>query len=608
MKPTKNSDKIAYMLKAVRGYKDSIIEQAVVNYVSIKTGVKIEHRNSICLSSEINDLVAKLSHCDFPYEIENIICFFEALLSNSNVIENGIVFTPRYIADYINDVENERGGLKKDSAIIDPGCGCGIFLVSTTLYLRRKYHTSYEYIYENNIYGIDIDKDNIRRCEIVLRLLPMYEALPYYEGRVNIIKEDSLKIDWKEKFNVQGFDLVEGNPPYVNLHDMKKETAYFLKENFVTTQTGVYNIFYAFIEHGMKFLRSGGTLSFIVPNNFLTILAARDLRNFINRNKFLDEIVDFANNMVFKPVRTYSCIIRLSNTENSYVRFAVIQDTNDIKKALQEICFSEIRRENLNEDGWKLVDSTTYANIKKIENQLYSLKPLIRTGIATLKDEVYFVNYDGFSYYKEIDGKRFDIDADLVKEIYKIPELKHAVEIRDAKRYIIFPYRREGPTFEVVPQDEMRMHYLSTYKYFKAVKHILGMRDKGKVRVDPWYAYGRTQGLNKYGRKLLFPTFANTPRFVLVNAEDALFCNGYAVFEDDYTELEVLLKILNSFVMRYYISNTSYAIEGGYFCYQKKYIEKFTFPYLSESEKRELLSFSDNEVDMFLIKKYQLDL
>ena len=39
-------------------------------------------------------------------------------------------------------------------------------------------------------------------------------------------------------------------------------------------------------------------------------------------------------------------------------------------------------------------------------------------------------------------------------------------------------------------------------------------------------------------KKLLFSTFANRPQFIYVDDEDALFCNGYAVFDNDRYELE----------------------------------------------------------------------
>ena len=132
----------------------------------------------------------------------------------------------------------------------------------------------------------------------------------------------------------------------------------------------------------------------------------------------------------------------------------------------------------------------------------------------------------------------------------------------------------------------MKKCYPNTYAYLRAMKSELDSRDKGKPNAVAWYAYGRTQGLSKFGRKLLFPEFADTPKFLNVDDDDALFCNGYGVFENDYLDLDELLPILNSKIMKYYVSNTSYSIEGGYYCYQKKYIERFSLPWFTEEEKR----------------------
>ena len=138
-------------------------------------------------------------------------------------------------------------------------------------------------------------------------------------------------------------------------------------------------------------------------------------------------------------------------------------------------------------------------------------------------------------------------------------------------------------------------------------KEVLDGRDKGKPNPVSWYAYGRTQGLNKYGVKLLFPTFANKPRFIYVDDEYALFCNGYAVFPNSYLDLDILRRILNSKIMAYYVRNTSYAIEGGYYCYQKKYIERFSIPYLSPEDQEKIRLLSDEELDVYLGKLYGVD-
>ena len=61
--------------------------------------------------------------------------------------------------------------------------------------------------------------------------------------------------------------------------------------------------------------------------------------------------------------------------------------------------------------------------------------------------------------------------------------------------------------------------------------------------------------------------------------------------------------------MHYYISKTSVSIQGGYPCYQKNFIEKFTIPKFSEEELETLRALEDkNEIDDYLISKYQLNL
>ena len=125
-------------------------------------------------------------------------------------------------------------------------------------------------------------------------------------------------------------------------------------------------------------------------------------------------------------------------------------------------------------------------------------------------------------------------------------------------------------------------------------------RDKGKVTYEPFFVWGRTQGLTRTGKKILNPTFSKFPRFLCVDEEDGFFTNGYGIYfreqlentlftegGNPLTKIEnrtVVQKILNSEVMNYYVSKTSVSIEGGYPCYQKNFIENFTIPEFSDNE------------------------
>ena len=558
---------------------------------------------------KVEQIAYELSTSGFSGTIESVIELFELLLEDQETTENGIVFTPKYIADYI--VQNLFSDLMvwdDTITIIDPGCGCGIFLVSAIEYIHEKFQISIQKLLSDHIFGIDINKDNVRRCKMVMRLL----AKKYGEEICeipHIVCKNSLKERWKDTFHLSQkivFSYVIGNPPYVNPHDLHKDTIEFLKNTFETTANGVFNIFYAFIEHAMNQLSEDGKLGFIIPNNFLTIKSALELRKYLQKNAFLRRILDFGENMVFKPVRTYNCILFLSRKKQEEFEYAVMERTECIEKELKDVKFCKMPIYQLDQEGWKLVNRRTWENLHRIENQGTLIKDFVRTGIATLKDQVYFAQKDQNGFFVTVGTERYELDSDLIKPIYKIPELKKCETLLKAQRYIIFPYIHADQGYTIIPEDVLKNRYFRTYKYLLTQKEILDSRDKGKKNKQGWYAYGRTQGLNKYGKKLLFPTFSKKPRFHYVENKDTLFCNGYAVFENDRYDLEFLSKVLNSVIMDYYVKNTSYSIEGGYYCYQKKYIERFSLPVFTEAEIAYVKERDQVDVDRFLIKKYGL--
>lgn len=590
--------------KKLSKYTNNDIENGIMFYCLSNYGC-----NALSYHNEqTEDIAIILENSNFSTELENIIEFFESLLEQENINENGIVFTPQYIAEYIIKTAMSNSHTEnKSPQIIDPGCGCGIFLVSAAETILYRTNKPIDNIIEECIYGIDIIDHNVRRCKLILKLLSAKHGGNFESVKPNIVCCDSLKTNWKEIFQVKSFDYIIGNPPYVNPHDLNKKTVKYLKKNFYSTQDGVFNIFYAFIEKGIKELHSKGILSYIIPNNFLTIKSALKLREYLQKEMLIKSIIDFGDNMIFKPVRTYNCIIQLSKNNNIEFDYCVLPKVDNIKSSISNATFEHMEINALDKNSWNLVDKKTRNNLQKIENQLVPIKNFIRTGIATLRDEIYIVNKDDIGYYKTIDSKKFYIEPDLVKPLYKVPDLKLVDNIEKAKRYIIFPYIRLQSEYKLIGENLFATKYPQTYECLKMHRCELDSRDKGKGANYAWYAYGRTQGLNKYGKKLLFPTFANKPKFMYTENKNALFCNGYAVFENEKYDLEILSKILNSRLMEYYVSNTSYSIEGGYYCYQKKYVERFSLPLFTEKDLSFIRKASKDALDKYLWDLYQLE-
>ena len=106
--------------------------------------------------------------------------------------------------------------------------------------------------------------------------------------------------------------------------------------------------------------------------------------------------------------------------------------------------------------------------------------------------------------------------------------------------------------------------------------------------------------------------FSDCPLPKQLNKEDSKLISLFANDTHEFSKQENILvaqKILNSIVMDYYIKTTSVSIEGGFPCYQKNFIEKFTIPDFSKEEIEILRNLeSKEEIDELLIKKYQLNI
>lgn len=549
--------------------------------------------------------------------IEEMASAMELLIPTEDKKVNGAFFTPAYIADYIIKTISPA----YDAKVIDPSCGSGAFLLAIVRFYIKEYNKGIADCIRDNVYGADILPYNIHRCELLLTILALSHNEEIEVSDMNLICCDSLKQTWQHKF-----DAVVGNPPYVKFQDMDDDTREYLLSKFKTTQFGTYNLYFAFFELGLQLLKETGVLGYITPNNYFTSLAGECLRSYFQNEQCLYQIVDFNATKVFN-VQTYTAISFLNKLKNASIRYDRISSGQTPQEFLMKVDYTDNPYESLSEKKWRLLCGSERENIAKIEGSGESIGNLfnICVGIATLKDEVYFftpITEDKDYYYTTRENLVFAIEKELTRPVVKISDMKTAEDIKHNQRKIIFPYVFKNGKATAIPEDTMACKYPKCYEYFLSVKEILKSRGKGKHVYSPFYAYGRTQGLNRTGVKLLTPTFSKSPRFLFDNNPQGFFTNGYGVYlrEKEHSlfdcnpisledNLDVMQKILNSIVMEYYVDKTSVAIEGGYPCYQKNFIERFSIPELTEHEIDILRSMEDpSKIDEFLVSKYQLNL
>lgn len=97
-----------------------------------------------------------------------------------------------------------------------------------------------------------------------------------------------------------GFDAVIGNPPYVRQELLGEEVKRALKKSYAAFD-GMADLYVYFYEQGLKLLRPGGRLSYVVTNKWLKAGYAEALRDLFASRGWLEFVADFGHAKHFFP-------------------------------------------------------------------------------------------------------------------------------------------------------------------------------------------------------------------------------------------------------------------------------------------------------------------
>lgn len=589
------------------------IESALTEYFLKKNGIKStknEFINKLTKSKHGEKLANFFAASGLGGTLEELEKIFELLIPEDDKQVNGAVHTHPFIVDYI--VENV---IDKVGTVCDLSCGSGAFLLGAVKRLQTLSGKSLVELLERFLFGQDILEYSVRRAKILLTLFAIKNGEDPVSINFNLFVGDSLKKSSRDAFSEifeksGGFDYVVGNPPYVRIQDLPSKLREQLPDRWETIGTGNYNLYFAFFEQGLNFLKKDGKLGYITPNNYFTSLAGIKLRKYFSKKRQITKILNFNHLKLFENAQTYTCITFMhKGISNDFFEYCYLEDKKSLSR-LADLVFGKCYYNWLDDTKWRVMAEEDFNNIKIIEA---TGKPLgkvcqIKVGIATLKDKIFFVKAFNKQFCKATkNGEEFLIERDVTRKVVKISSISDEKEIPSDTRKIIFPYVKQNGKYRILTEKELSTKYPKCYSYLLTARTELEKRDKGKKSYPFWFAWGRTQGMDFKGKRLYTRTFSNRPNFMLDEEEDALFCNGYAVFCENH--IKAVQKILNSKIMEYYVKRTSVEIEGNFQCYQKNFIERFGIPHFTEEEFKYIEVETDKRrLDRWLIKRYGLSL
>lgn len=132
-----------------------------------------------------------------------------------------------------------------------------------------------------------------------------------------------------------GFDIVIGNPPYINANELKKnlgDNEYKQLKSLYSTAKGTVDFYVYFFEKALAVLCTNGVLSYITPNKYLCANYGKALRYYFIQNTQILTLWDVSRNNVF-DASIYPVVILLQKKKVLHKYSFICTDKDNIKRS-----------------------------------------------------------------------------------------------------------------------------------------------------------------------------------------------------------------------------------------------------------------------------------
>ncbi len=236
--------------------------------------------------------------------------------------------------------------------------------------------------------------------------------------------DQNAKSDWFDaEFMLgvnDGFDIVIGNPPYIQLQKNRgKLGKKYSTANFTTlAKTGdIYQLFY---EKGMQLLKEKGWLCYITSNKWLRAKYGEKTRKFL-ANYNPKKLLDFRGNQIFESATVDTNVLLVQKSKYARRTFAVRFDEkfNTKEETIPEYAqSSQICLNDLSSHPWIILrrdEMVLKRKIEKIGTPLKDWDINIYRGITTGLNKAFIIDNDTKNALVSEDSKSVDLLRPLLR-------------------------------------------------------------------------------------------------------------------------------------------------------------------------------------------------
>jgi REP element-mobilizing transposase RayT/type I restriction-modification system DNA methylase subunit len=202
-------------------------------------------------------------------------------------------------------------------------------------------------------------------------------------------------------FGLKGFDVVIGNPPYVQIQKFPKpQKDKWIAQNF-QTYSATADIYCLFYERGAQLLRNGGHLAYITSNKWMRAGYGDKLRDFFVKHTRPKQIIDFGGIIVFNSATVDSVIVLTAKSETaSTCRSAVLSLDYRFTESLDSFIQKKTVEFTLPTTGaasWVILPPERHAIKQQVEAQGIPLKDwdiAIYRGVLTGFNDAFYLTQE----------------------------------------------------------------------------------------------------------------------------------------------------------------------------------------------------------------------
>ncbi|WP_051227903.1 class I SAM-dependent DNA methyltransferase [Gillisia sp. JM1] len=412
------------------------------------------------------------------------------------------------------------------------------------------------------------------------------------ETEIQEIKDNKIyenAFEWRFEFpevlneegDYVGFDVVIGNPPYIQQRKSQGATVLFRELYSVYSGTADLSVF--FFERAFRLLKDKGQFAFISTNKFFNTEYGKPLRRFL-MSFDVDEMINFELVPIFDEALVSSVIIRIDKKVPSktfrYLEFK--QESIDQEKF--NLRYEEKRlvldAKLLSNNFWlfsKLDEQNLVRKLNQRGNPLSADNTLqIRRGITTGYDNAFIISEDSSIYNSGI-AKQFLRGKDINR--YKLSN-------NNLKLLFVpwhFPIHNDNSIqgASQVAENEFKSSHAEEYNHLVSFKHKLENRNKSETGIRyEWYALQRCAAsyFELFEKeKIVWGLISGGWDFAF-DQDQKLLTSASFLLTSDTIPLKYILALFNSKLYQFYFSIIGEKTAGGAYVFKKTTIEKFLIP------------------------------